>query len=397
MSGIRVDESMVHGEVAPGFEDVETEFRRNFSVRGELGAACAVYCKGEKVVDLWGGYRDAGSRAPWERDTLVAVFSTTKGLAAMTLAVAHSQGLIDYDERVAVYWPEFAQHGKGEITVRQLLSHQAGLAVLDEPLTVEQVADLDLVAGILARQRPIWKPGSRNGYHAATLGLYMNECIRRVDPRHRSLGQFFQDEVAEPLDLEFYIGLPDEVPDSRIATIQMISPVKALYKMPWRLVLGFLNPRSLFFRAMMIPRGGFDPNDRLHRSVELPSGNGIGQVRSMAKAYSVLATGGKELNLKKETIEELTAPAVPPEQGPYDEIIGIDSYFSLGYSKPGPDVSFGSSRRAFGTPGSGGSFAFADPDVQVGYTYAMTKMGYSMKDDPREKSLRDAVYRCLKR
>ena len=166
--------------------------------------------------------------------------------------------------------------------------------------------------------------------------------------------------------------------------------------MPLRLTMRFLNPRSLFSRAMMAVKGS-NPNERLYQSVEMPSGNGIGQVRSMAKAYSVFAAGEKELNLKKETIEELTAPAIPPEQGPHDEILGIDTYFSLGYAKPGPDISFGSSRKAFGTPGLGGSFAFADPDAQVGFAYAMIKMGYYIKDDPREKSLRDAMYRCIKK
>jgi len=200
-------ESFIHGYVAPGFEELREEFIKNFTKRGELGAACAIYYKGEKVVDLWGGYRDAKSRAPWEENTMVMVFSTTKGLAAMTVAVVHSRGLIDYDEKVATYWPEFAQNGKESITVRQLLSHQAGLPVLDKKLTLEQVADLDALAEVLARQKPIWEPGTKHGYHAATLGLYMNELIQRVDPQHRSLGQFFQDEIAEPLDLEFYIGL----------------------------------------------------------------------------------------------------------------------------------------------------------------------------------------------
>lgn len=389
-------ETFVHGYVASGFEEVREEFIKNFTERGELGAACAVYYKGERVVDLWGGYRDAKSRAPWEENTLIMVFSTTKGLAAMTVAVAHSKGLIDYDEKVAIYWPEFAQNGKENITVRQLLSHQAGLVVLDVPLTVEQLADLDAVAEILARQKPIWEPGTRHGYHASTLGLYMNELIRRVDPQHRSLGQFFQDEIARSVDIEFYIGLPDEVPDSRIATIQMINPMKALFKMPLGISLGYLNPTSLFSRSMKTIKGA-NPNERLYHSVEMPSGNGIGQVRSMAKAYGVFATGGEELNLKKETIEELTAPAVPPEKGSFDKILGIKSYFSLGYAKPGPDISFGSSRKAFGALGMGGSFAFADPDAQVGFAYAMIKMGYYMKDDPREKSLRDAMYNCIKR
>lgn len=396
MFGTKVDESMIHGEVTQGFEDMETAFKRNFKERGELGAACAVYYKGKKVVDLWGGYRDGKSRALWEKNTLITVFSATKGLSAMTFAVAHSLGLLDYDEKVSTYWPEFAQNGKENITVRQLLSHQAGLPVLDEKITVEQMADLDALAEILARQKPVWEPGTKQGYHAATLGLYMNELLRRIDPQHRSIGQFFQDTIAGPLDIEFYIGLPDSVPDSRIATIQLIHPLMALFKMPWRLTKGYLNPRSLFYRAMMVSTDG-DPNDRAGRSIEQPSGNGIGQVRSMAKAYGVFATGGKELDLTEKTLVELTQPAVSPKQGPYDEILRMDTYFSLGYSKPGPHISFGSNRKAFGAPGLGGSFAFADPSVHIGYAYAMIKHGYYVEDDPREKSLRDTLYRCLKK
>lgn len=203
---------MIHGEVAPGFEDVRVEFERNFAERGELGAACAVYHRGDKVVDLWGGIRDHRTGAPWEEDTMVLVFSTTKGMAGLATAVAHSRGLLDHDERVATYWPEFAQKGKGHITVRQLLSHQAGLAAIDEPIDVKKLADLDRMAEILARQAPAWEPGTRHGYHAFSLGWYENELIRRVDPGHRSLGQFFHQEIARPLGLEFYTACPGECP-----------------------------------------------------------------------------------------------------------------------------------------------------------------------------------------
>jgi CubicO group peptidase (beta-lactamase class C family) len=199
MSRTTVDDSMLHGEVAPGFEDVETQFKKNFTERGELGAACAIYRRGKKVVDLWGGYRDEKTLAPWEEDTLALIFSMTKGMAAMAVAVAHSRGLLDYDEKVARYWPEFAQQGKESITVRQLLSHQAGLSAIDEPLDLETIADPDALAKILARQKPAWEPGTRHGYHCWNLGWYQSELIRRVDPQHRSLGQFFQDEIARPL------------------------------------------------------------------------------------------------------------------------------------------------------------------------------------------------------
>ncbi|MBS3819002.1 beta-lactamase family protein [bacterium] len=386
--------SIIGGEVAPGFEEVKKEFIKNFTKRGELGATCSVYYQGQKVVDLWGGYRDWKSRLPWKRDTLVMVFSSTKGLAAMTLAVAHSYGWIDYDAPVAKYWPEFGQEGKKEITIRQLLSHQAGLCALEAPVYVEEMKNLDGVAEKLSRQKPLWKPGTKHGYHAATLGMYMNELIRRVDPQNRSLGQFFQEEIAQPLNLEFYIGLPEEVPDDRIADNKMVVSPRAVFRIPLKMTLRFLNPRAFLYSAFRIPRG-YHPHKRESRSIELPSGNGIGQVRSMARAYGEFATMGAKLKIRKETMEELMSLSITPAQGALDEVLGIPSYYSLGFTKPGPNVSFGTSRSAFGAPGAGGSFAFADPDKGIGYAYAMSKMNYNLKNDPREKSLRKALYRCL--
>lgn len=215
----------VHGSVVPGFEEVRDEFRRNFIERGEVGAAVAAYWRGEKVVDLWGGRRTPLGDAPWEEDTMIIVFSTTKGISSMTLAVAVARGLLDYDERVATYWPEFAQNGKGEVTLREFLGHEAGLVLLDEELTIERMADLDEVAELLARQKPAWPPGTRHGYHAMTLGLYMQELIRRTDGR--TLGQFFREEIAEPLGLDLYIGLPSEVPDRRLASVVPFSRLRA--------------------------------------------------------------------------------------------------------------------------------------------------------------------------
>ena len=191
-TGDGVEAAQRGGAVAPGFEEVRAEFERNFAERGEIGAAVAAYWRGEKVVDLWGGRRTPSGDEPWNEDTMVVVNSTTKGLAAMTIAVANSRGWIDYDAPVAEYWPEFAQNGKGAITVRQLLSHEAGLVWIDEPLRFEDLRDLDHVARVLARQKPAWEPGTRHGYHAMTIGLYMQELIRHVDPAHRTLGRFFQ-------------------------------------------------------------------------------------------------------------------------------------------------------------------------------------------------------------
>src|SRR5512143_2797306 len=209
----------IEGHVSAGFEAVRDAFAENFSRRDELGGACCVYYRGEKVVDLWGGVRNKATGEPWQEDTMVLVYSTTKGLAAMTLAVAHSRGWLDYEERVCTYWPEFAQNGKEGITVRQLLAHQAGLFAFDEQGDRSLVANPDRLAAALARQKPAWEPGTRQAYHAVTLGFYEGELLRRVDPRHRSLGQFFQDEIAGPLGEDVYIRVPEEIPNSRLATL----------------------------------------------------------------------------------------------------------------------------------------------------------------------------------
>jgi CubicO group peptidase (beta-lactamase class C family) len=192
---------VIEGQTSRGFEPVREAFAENFERRHELGGACCAYYRGEKVVDLWGGIRNRELGEPWERDTMVVVHSATKGLAAMTLALAHSREWLDYDERVAKYWPEFAQSGKETITVRQLLAHQAGLFAFDEPVDRDMVADPDRLAAVMARHKPAWEPGTRQAYHGLTLGFYEGELMRRVDPGRRTLGQFFQDEIATRLRL----------------------------------------------------------------------------------------------------------------------------------------------------------------------------------------------------
>jgi CubicO group peptidase (beta-lactamase class C family) len=384
----------VDGSVAAGFEEVRTEFERNFAERGEIGAAVAAYWRGEKVVDLWGGRRTPKGDAPWKHDTMVVVQSTTKGLAAMTLAVANARRWLDYEAPVASFWPEFAQNGKAEITVRQLLGHEAGLVLLDEQLTLEKLRDLDYIARVLARQKPAWPPGTRHGYHTMTLGLYMQELIRRVDPARRSLGRFFHDEIAVPLGLEFYIGLPRDIPDERLAKLKTLSIGRGLLALrytPVAVTLKMIRPGSLLRRSFVGLSA--DPNDRAYLEVEVPAGNGVGTARAIARAYSAFAEGGVEIGITPETLARLAAPPVTALA--LDEVLGVPSYFSLGFLRPGPDVAFGSSPRAFGAPGAGGSFAFADPDVRLGYAYVMNRLDFYLENDPREKALRDAAYRAI--
>ena len=385
----------IEGQVSAGFERVRDAFAENFSRRHELGGACCVYHQGKKVVDLWGGVRNKSTGEPWEEDTMVVVYSTTKGLAAMTLAIAHSRGWLDYEERVCRYWPEFAQQGKDKITVRQLLAHQAGLFAFDEQSDRSVVADLDRLALVLARQKPAWDPGTRQAYHAISLGYYEGELLRRIDPQRRSLGQFFQDEIATPLVLDVYIRLPESIPDSRLATISRPSRLAMLRGFPLRLTLVVMNPRSNIVRALA---GSDLPHDaqRIYaRNLEVPSGGGVGTARAIAHAYSVFATGGRELGVRPETLQALAAPATPPKRGFYDEcMLGDGVRFSLGFMKPGPVWPFGS-ESAFGFPGAGGSLGFADPQAGIGYAYVTSQMGTSLTGDPRDVALRKAAYSAL--
>lgn len=385
----------IEGYVSAGFEPVREAFAENFSRQGELGGACCVYHRGEKVVDLWGGVRNPATGEPWEEDTMVLVYSTTKGLAAMTLALAHSRGWLDYEERVCAYWPEFAQQGKERITVRQLLAHQAGLFAFDEQTDRSLIADLDRLAVVLARQKPAWEPGTRQAYHAISLGYYESELLRRIDPKHRSLGQFFQDEIATPLVVDFYIRLPESIPSSRLATLTRPSRVAMLLGFPIRLTLAALNPRSNIVRALA---GSLLPHDarRIYaRNFEVPSGGGVGTARAIARAYSVFATGGRELDLRPATLDALTAPAIPPTRGFYDEcMMGDGVQFSLGFMKHNAVWRFGN-EGSFGFPGSGGSLGFADPNARVGYAYVTNRMGTSVTGDPRDIALRDAVYSII--
>jgi CubicO group peptidase (beta-lactamase class C family) len=385
----------IAGVVRPGFEAVHEAFVENFTRRRELGGACSAYYRGEKVVDLWGGIRNLHTGEPWEPDTMVIVYSATKGLAAMTLAVAHSRGWLDYEERVCTYWPEFAQRGKDRLTIRQLLAHQAGLYAFDEPVDRSVVADPDRLALVLARQTPAWEPGTRQAYHAITLGYYESELLRRVDPKHRTLGQFFQDEIASPLGLHVYIRLPENIPNARLATIERPSLVDMVCGFPPRLMLEVMNPRSKIVRAL---RGSELPHDdeRIYaRSIEVPSGGAVGTARAIARAYSVFATGGRELGLRPETLRLLAAPAIPSARGFYDECMKGQVQFSLGFMKPSSTWPFGGAG-SFGAPGAGGAMGFADPTAGVGYAYVTSRMGTSMTGDQRDIALRDALYTGLK-
>ena len=393
----RVDE-WIGGDVADGFGAVADMFRSNFRERGEVGAAVAVYRDGQAVVDLWGGTRDPARGLRWEADTMVPVFSATKGMSAAAIAVAHSKGLFRLDEPVASYWPQFGQLGKEQVTVRQLLAHRAGLAVIDQRLDLATIADPDALGAVLAAQGPGWPPGTAHGYHAQTLGWYESQLLRRIDPAGRSLGRFFAEEVAARLDVQFYIGLPEDIERERLAVFSgggRVSAALHAHQLPKRLLAAMLNPRSATARAFTNPKELAMNMSSINRPdvlrLEFPSMNGVGEARAIAKVYGSMADGGAELGLTRATLDEVEAEC----PAGFDVIFRLRSAFAMGFMKPFPILPFGSSGRSYGHTGMGGSFGFADPAAKLGYAYAMNRGGYSLPTDPREIALRTAVYGSL--
>lgn len=389
----------IDGAVAPGFEPVREAFLANFDERDELGGAVCVVVGGTVVVDLWGGLRDVTTGVAWAADTMTLVHSTTKGLSGLVLALLHSRGLLDHDERVSRYWPEFAQAGKQEVTVRQLLAHQAGLFGFDERVDRDVVADLDQLAGVMERQRPLTVPGERQAYHAITLGFYENELARRIDPGHRTIGRILHEDIAGPLGVgdEVFIGTPRSVPDERMAALVPPRLWTRLTSVPLQLTLDAVRPRSVLYRSLVAnPGTGFyiDPEHVIVRELEVPSGGAVATARAIATAYGAFAEPGGPLGLRRETLEALSAPATPARAGSYDACFRAPAAFSLGFMKPSETFAFGSGA-AFGAPGAGGSMGFADPALRLGYGYVTDRMGAELRGDPRDVALRRALGEVL--
>jgi len=249
----------------------------------------------------------------------------------------------------------------------------------------------------IAAQSPAWTPGTRHGYHTVTLGWYESELIRHVDPAGRTLGRFFADEIARPFGLDFYIGLPASVNRDRVAQLHCWTRPEMLlhlHTMPPRFVAAVFNPRSLSARSVQIPGMSVldDFNREALREVEMPSSNGTGTARSVAKLYSSAATGGADIGLSPSIFETIAKPAIPPTNGVRDKVLQADTAFSLGFMRPAPKFVFGSSEKAFGTPGLGGSFGFADPETGTGFAYAMNRLGFHFVSDPRELALRQSLF-----
>ncbi|MBW2713103.1 MAG: beta-lactamase family protein, partial [Deltaproteobacteria bacterium] len=277
----------INGHVAPGFEAVREAFLANFEHHGEVGAACALFAGGERVVDLWGGCADPESGRSWQQDSLQLVFSATKAATVVCLLRLVERGEVDLDAPVATYWPEFAAAGKGDITVRWLLSHRAGIPVIDATLTLEEVYAWDPVIKALEIQAPSWEPGTTHGYHARTFGWAVGEVVRRVSGQ--PLGQFFAEEIAGPLGLDFFIGLPSSMESRCTRVLAPVADPEAGAEKP---LLEIFGPETLLHRVLTGPSGlfGYDDmwNSRALHAAEIPSSNGICDARSLARFYAAL-------------------------------------------------------------------------------------------------------------
>lgn len=405
--------TLVQGHVEDGWGKVADVFRGNFEGRpGEVGAACCVYVGGRPVVDLWGGLADREASRPWDRDTIALVASTTKGATAICAHLLVQRGQLDLDAPVVKYWPEFGAAGKEQIPVRWLLSHQAGLPVVDGRLTFEEACAWHPVIRALEAQKPLWQPGTEHVYHSITFGFLVGELVRRITGK--SLGTFFDEEVAAPLGLSAWIGLPEEQ-EGRVARIEYAAPFTMEEMTAGMIettgldrdtVIAWVNavwgPDSVQARAGMLGgalAGSDYVNTRAWRAAEFPCCNMFTDARSLARMYAatVSEVDGVRL-LDPATVERMTVVqtdrtrmhGLPPGlEVPADRSF----YMSLGFWRacpPAPMVGPGS----FGHAGSGGSAGFADPDAGVGFGYVMNLWSFRV-GEPRASNLAAAVVACL--
>jgi CubicO group peptidase (beta-lactamase class C family) len=385
-------EVRIEGKCDPRFARVREAFAENFAQRNEYGAAVAITLDRKPVVDLWGGHADKARTQPWTRDTIVNLFSTTKGLTAICAHRLVDQGRLDLDTPVARYWPEFAQAGKGEIPMRQLLNHRAGLPALRKKLSDEASYDWNAMTAALAAEEPWWVPGTKHGYHALTMGWLVGEVIRRVTGK--SVGRYFHDEIAAPLGLDCHIGL-DAKDDSRCGQMIQSPPPPPdqvnLFKYAQD------NPESITAKAFFNPATAMKlgaVNGRAWRGAEIPAANGHSNARALARLYGALARGGEVDGIR--VLESAAiARCSAEESGGVDEVLLVPTRFSTGFMLTQPHDRMGPNNSPFGHPGAGGSLGFADPEAKVGFGYTMNKMGPYILIDPRARAPIDAVYASL--
>jgi CubicO group peptidase (beta-lactamase class C family) len=373
-------------------ERLDPLFRENFEKLGELGASVSIWQDGKPLVDLYGGFRDTRREHPWTADTIVLVWSATKGMGSACMLHVLQENKIDIDRCVAEFWPEFAQAGKDKITLAQLLSHQAGLCALDRPV---DVLDYDAVIGALEAQRPLWPPGSAHGYHARTFGFLLDELVRRI--AGKPLADYWRQIFGEPLKLDLWIGLPEKE-NPRVAT--MYAAKAGRVPEPRQFYVDLTTPGTLARKTFTSPHGLHAVsamNDISVRALPIVSFGGIGSAAALARFYCMLANGGKfddRVFFSEKTIEWMTTTLADG----IDRVFQIPTAFSAGFMKDARHAArriFGRSPNAFGHPGAGGSHAFADPENRISFAYVMNQMEQSLL--PNEKSLHlvDAIYRGI--
>lgn len=390
----------IRGSVEPGFEQVAEAFEANFDQHGEVGAGFSLYVEGTKVVDLTGGVADEEGR-PYDEHTLQMVFSTTKGATAICAHLLAERGELDLNAPVVDYWPEFAAAGKEHVPVSWLLCHKSGLIDVDRPMTVDEALDWDAVTSALADSPPVWEPGTQHGYHAITYGWLVGEVVRRVSGM--SVGEFFAAEVAGPLGLDFWIGLPDEE-QSRVAPLipmgggaapMMLSEEgdgsDAAPQGLIEMLNMFLGEGNLVARALTAPGGALSDelvwNEPRLRAAQIPAANGVTNAPSLARMYSSLVTDTDGVRtLQPETVDRAIEVQV---EGP-DSVLIFPIPFGLGFMTHS-DMSPFVGGRSFGHYGAGGSVGFADPDRQLAGGYVMNQMHFGLAGDPRTAALLAAV------
>ena len=373
----------IHGECDPQFSKVKETFEKLYQEDREIGSCFAVYKNGNPLVELWGGFQDKDKTKPWQKDNLVTVYSTTKGVAAFCIALAMEKGLLKYEEKVSTYWPEFASNGKEDITVGMLMSHQAGICS-PETRNVDDYYNQNLMAEKLAGMTPIWEPGTASGYHSMTFGWLTSELILRVTGK--SLGTFFREEVGDQHEIDFFIGLP-ESEDHRVAELVPFEIVRNENSEQQKIELTEAQ------KSQRNSAGTLDiQNTKAWRQAEIPSANGQGNARGLAKFYSLIVPEDNSIKLlKDDTVNQMTTMQIEGR----DLVLAVQVRWGVGFILNKHKVIYGPIESAFGHSGYGGSCAFGDPENKIGVSYVMNRMLDNFNADGRSIELINTTYDCL--
>ncbi len=373
----------IEGFCDPKFDAVKAAFESNFKSHGEIGASVSIFDGANCLVDLWGGHLDTERTKPWQKDSLVNVWSTTKGVTAVCYAMAVDRGVLRYEDRVADYWPEFGAAGKQDITIAMLLSHQGGLCGFRQPAVIDDYYDVEAAAATFAAAEPIWTPGTQSGYHAISIGALASALFKRAEGRY--IREFVADELQGRMGLDMFVGLPGDE-EGRCAPLiapPEFSSESTAVEFTEAQIAALVNP----------PMNALVANTPAWRSAEIPSANGHMTARALAKLYAALATAG-EINGQRLISQETQAKATNMQIQGVDAVLGIDARWACGFLLNTNEL-YGPQSQSFGHSGWGGSFGFADPKSGIGVAYTMNRMGTDLVGDPRNMALIAAIYASL--